>query len=423
MPRISTRRRLIYRLRKSVKRRECNSAIRLLLSLSDSSEDEKDLQLVQRFEDICSKRYSERHPYRKKRGRYAWDEYLNENSALLNNTEFLCLFRLSRESFRKLEDVLSETSTFKKIHKYKAPRPLRQQLLVFLYRVGRYGSSGSTHEVSLYFGIGNGSVRNYVSNIVSALKELENEVVSWPSSDEREAMKVRLAATGFRHCIGIIDGTLIPLTHKPKDFHECYYSRKGFYAISALIVCDDLGRITYYYSGWPGSTHDNRVLRCSKLFKNRADYFEPMEYLLGDSAYSDSAIMVQSFKKARNEGMLPRDKELFNSHLARVRIKSEHCIGMLKGRFPCLRGMNTFIKHGGKEVKEVVDILASCAVLHNLLLDYDDIIPQEWYEELEGQLDTDVVDEIENFVTVRSVTEEDISRRDTVFDSIIESFA
>ena len=294
---------------------------------------------------------------------------------------------------------------------------------MFLYRVGRYGNSGSTHEVSLYFGIANGSVRNYIDNIVKALKELEPEVVSWPSCTEREEMKVRLAASGFRHCVGIIDGTLIPLTRKPKEFHECYYSRKGFYAINALVVCDDDARITYYYAGWPGSTHDNRVFRCSNLYKKRADYFEPMEYLIGDSAYSDSAIMVQAFKKNRNEGHLPRDKETFNTHLARVRIKSEHCIGMLKARFQCLRGLSVFIMNGKKEVKEIVDILSSCAVIHNLCISYDDCIPQEWYEGLADQIDTEIADEIENYRTVENVTAQDISRRDTVFNSIVENFA
>ena len=110
-------------------------------------------------------------------------------------------------------------------------------------------------------------------------------------------MKVRLASTGFRHCISIADGTLIQLTTCLKQFHECYYCRKSFYSLNTLTVCNNQGRITYYYAGWPGSTHDNRVLCNLKLYSKREDFFAPLEYILGDSAYSSSSVMVQAFKK------------------------------------------------------------------------------------------------------------------------------
>ena len=193
--------------------------------------------------------------------------------------------------------------------------------------------------------------------------------------------------------------------------------------MNVLIICDDKGKITYIYAGWPGSTHDNWVLRNSRLYVKREDYFSPLEYILGDSAYSSSSVMVQSFKKTHNEGRLPRDKEFFNTHLAKVRIRSEHCIGMLKGRFQCLKGMNTFIRDGKKDVKHIVDIISSCAVLHNLLLNYKDEVPQEWYEDLMNETDFSISDDIENINTVGGVGEDEECRRTAVFNSVIENFA
>ena len=108
-------------------------------------------------------------------------------------------------------------------------------------------------------------------------------------------MKDRLLATGFRQSVGIIDGTLIFLDRKPGENFECYYSRKSEYAINCSIVCDDNCRVIYFLAGWPGSVHDNCVLYNSDLFKNKAKYFDTNEYLLGDSAYSASQIMVQAF--------------------------------------------------------------------------------------------------------------------------------
>ena len=119
---------------------------------------------------------------------------------------------------------------------------------------------------------------------------------------------------------------------------------KGGYAINALIVCDDQARILYIYAGWPGSAHDNRVWRNSKLFKDKRAYFRDREYLLGDSAFSALPVMVQSFKKNALTGYLEPEKEFFNTKLGSLRIKSEHCIGLLKGRFPCLKKINACIR-------------------------------------------------------------------------------
>ena len=110
--------------------------------------------------------------------------------------------------------------------------------------------------------------------MVSALHEIIEEVVAWPDSEERIETRNRLQAYGFRHCVGIIDGTLVLLEFRPESYHECYFSRKSVYALNVMIVCDDRKKVIYYTAGWPGSTHDNRVFRNCNLFNNRGDYLE-----------------------------------------------------------------------------------------------------------------------------------------------------
>ena len=425
MPRISDRQKIIRQIQSEVDLRQNLSELRLLLSESDSFEDEVDLYYLSLLEEMSTRRYATRSSYRQRSGRLRWEEYLDQDSDIMNDTEFLRTFRMSRQSFRILEQELRQTPMYaprQNVGGRRTPRPLYQQLLVFLYRIGRFGNSGSDHEVGLYFGIASGSVRNYVLNIVQALKHMEDEVVSWPTEEERNEMKVRLTSTGFRHCVGIADGTLIPLLRKPKVFHECYFCRKSIYAMNVLVVCDDRARIIYYLAGWPGSTHDNRVLKSSQMYTNRESFFSPLEYVIGDSAFSNSSVMVPAFKKGRNETVLPREKELFNTLLAKVRIKSEHCIGLLKARFQCLKGLNTWIKDGENDVKFIVDLFSACTVLHNLLISFNDEIPQEWYEELAEGIDSEIVDLIESEDTVQSIDAEDGNRRTAVFNSIIEMF-
>jgi len=76
--------------------------------------------------------------------------------------------------------------------------------------------------------------------------------------------------------------------------------QKGNYAIKALFVCDDKAKITLVEMGWPGSIQDNRVWSNSDVYLSKEKYFSNKEYLLGDSAFSASMVMVRAFKKGTN---------------------------------------------------------------------------------------------------------------------------
>jgi hypothetical protein len=131
--------------------------------------------------------------------------------------------------------------------------------------------------------------------------------------------------------------------------------------------------------------------------------------------------MVQAFKKHPGCARLPRDQENFNTTLAKVRIVSEHCIGILKGRFGCLKRSNIKFKKTNKEVKELVDIIGACIVLHNLLINYDENdIPKEWYDQMKDNIDWSMYDEEAH--ERANIADEEVSRRETVFQSIINNY-
>jgi hypothetical protein len=131
--------------------------------------------------------------------------------------------------------------------------------------------------------------------------------------------------------------------------------------------------------------------------------------------------MVQAFKKRMYSSHLPPDEKRFNTELAKVRIASEHCIGILKGRFQCLKRNNIQLKSGKKEVKELVDLIGACIVIHNLLINYnEDEIPKEWYEQIKEDIDWTEYDEAED--TISQQYKESGNRRDTVYESFIRNY-
>jgi hypothetical protein len=73
---------------------------------------------------------------------------------------------------------------------------------------------------------------------------------------------------------------------------------------------------------------------------------------------------------------MPANKIFFNNKIAKPLAKSEHCIGILKGRFQFLK--QSPIRIGRKDdTKRMIHLFMICCILHNLLIDKK--IPDEWY--------------------------------------------
>ena len=84
--------------------------------------------------------------------------------------------------------------------------------------------------------------------------------------------------------------------------------------------------------------------------------------------------MVPALKKGHNAN-LSEDRKYFNTKLAKVRIKSKHCIGILKARFEHLQGHRWVIQ--SKHDFDVILLMTMCpCILHNLLINH--AIPQDW---------------------------------------------
>ncbi|KAE9273754.1 hypothetical protein PR003_g29809, partial [Phytophthora rubi] len=376
-------------LRRIVEKRSIAGATRDLLSDHDASEEELDEYWQLEYEGVLATRYLERSKhYRRRKDR--WRKLLNDRE-YMNDTEFHEHFRLERAVFWRLVNLVKDDPVFLS----KETKPFRGgavlHLLLLLKFLGTYGNDNSSSKIGLFLGIASGSAHNYLFRASSAVLRLEKATVSWPDDIERRMIAQRMQDKyGFVNCVGITDGTLFPLAAKPRHHGEDYYNRKASYSVNGLVTCDDMARIRNLVVGWPGSTHDNRVWTNSPMMIQSHDYFNHNEYLLGDSAFQVSAIMIPAFKNPLKAMMNPRQK-FFNSKLAKARIKSEHCIGLLKMRFPYLREIRVKLSKKRKHMRRLIKYVTCASILHNLLI--AEPIPQNWRDELnrqiKGKLDDD----------------------------------
>jgi len=85
-----------------------------------------------------------------------------------------------------------------------------------------------------------------------------------------------------------------------------------------------------------------------------------------------------------------------NSVIPKIRIRSEHLVGLLKGRFQCLKGLRQAITSIRSQLL-AIEMVRTCLILHNLILDVehapDDIGEWEWV--IDGLVEEDVTGDLE----------------------------
>jgi hypothetical protein len=326
----------------------------------------------QRYETEVTSRYStvSRINYRNGNPLAVYLEDLNEDNPWLNEAEFKDKYRMTRSSFWLIVGLIKDHPVFQRGGRGRKQAPVEHQLMTFLCFVGTEGNGMSDRRARGVFRLGKGTVTVYKDRVVKAINAcMFEEYVTWPDEEERRDIAERIRAEfGLPNCIGVADGTLLPLAFRPatEDYAD-YKGRKMLYTLTMLVVNDDKRRIRYFNAGWPGSTHDDRVFRNSRIVQQLAEHFRDTEYIIGDSAYSPTDYMISTYKKPVGAPMQP-DKEVFNTKLSKPRVSSEHTIGILKGRFPFLRSIRMRLT-GRRSFKKILRYITACVVLHNFLVE------------------------------------------------------
>lgn len=402
MPRTSKRRRFIKRLSRNLQQRKSLLAISMLSDDSGSSSDDSGGSSSSRSDTGAiiyaaaynsskeklafaeKSRYLFRTGYRKS-NQDVFIKDLNAGSdderPWLTDEEFKKKYRMSREALDFIADKIKDDKVFKNKRGPKQMNP-KHQLMVLLDYLGTEGCGANLPKQRAYFKIGHGSVKNCRKRALKAILRSLEGYYEWPDEHERRNIaKCFKKEFDLPNCVGVMDGTLFPLEFAPEKDPEDYHGRKYNWSLTCLVVSDQKRRIRWYVSGYPGSAHDNRMLRKSPLKLDKEEWFGLYEYIICDTAFDPSENVVPAYKASpgQTEPADP-DERLFNGVMTTPRVSSEHVNGMWKGRFPWLRMVPNKIK-SEKTLKDILKYIHCTVLLHNLLIEFGDEHVQSWERE------------------------------------------
>lgn len=115
-----------------------------------------------------------------------------------------------------------------------------QRLAVWLYRLGRSGNGSGVRDTSTQCQCSVGSVVNWTNMILAGLEELEPEIMTFATEDERAR-----ASAWVQEKTGVedwgrgwlaVDGTLIDLASRPGLNQREYFTHKGTHALNIAPV-------------------------------------------------------------------------------------------------------------------------------------------------------------------------------------------
>jgi len=240
---------------------------------------------------------------------------------------------------------------------------LQLQLAINLYRPGHYGNACSVDAVADLFGVSVGAVVKSSRRVVKALVSLAPVHIRWPNAQRREQLSsYETSKFGFQGCIGATDGTTFPLAYQPALHPWTYYDRKSRYSLSGLITCDWDCSLTNVVVGCTGAAPDTFVQALAEWSEHSNIFFSAGQYLLADKGMLYTRHVIGPFKRPECKTAAGKN---YNYQLARLPVKSEHTIGILKGRWGSLKELQVGLASDAHFSFAMEWIVAFC-VLHNV---------------------------------------------------------
>jgi hypothetical protein len=147
---------------------------------------------------------------------------------------------MTRSSFWLIVDLIKDHTVFQS--KWRRQAPVEHQLMTLLCFLGTEGNGMGDRRGRSVFRLGKGTVTLCQDRVIQAILDcLFEDSIKWPDIDERRIISERIRADfGRPNCIGVLDGTLLPLAFWPstEDYAD-YKGRKLLYTLTMLVVNDD----------------------------------------------------------------------------------------------------------------------------------------------------------------------------------------
>ncbi|XP_069744205.1 uncharacterized protein [Narcine bancroftii] len=251
-----------------------------------------------------------------------------------------------------------------KMHRPNLQRPLepRLQLAVALWW---YATPCEYQSISTIFGIGISTVCMVEQKVTAALRKfLDKRFISLPSGTRPQETIDGFAQRGYPMCAGAIDGSHILIIDPGWMLQPTTIAKGGIrWFIKQRLTTDSASNV---FVGWPGHTHDARVLANSPLYRKAdtsshvskdVEGVEVPAHLVGDAAYPLRNWLMKGFTQHL---VLDQDQRRFSKALNSAGIVVEHAFAHLKGRWRCLSQLLDI------STTLVLDVVFACYVLHNM---------------------------------------------------------
>lgn len=119
--------------------------------------------------------------------------------------------RMSKSCFWKLAEVIQDNPVFSNQFQ-RDQDPVHHQLLVTLFRLGKYGNGAGIGHTASYLSLGDGTAEIFTWRCLKAIYDLRATYITWPKAEERASIAARIAHNYiFGNCVGMLDGSLIPV--------------------------------------------------------------------------------------------------------------------------------------------------------------------------------------------------------------------
>lgn len=299
-------------------------------------------------------------------------EWWGHQVETLSEKDFQRLYKVGRERFCWLEDLIRDDVEPDAIGKYMAIVSSgsyinsRTMLAVTL----RFLAGSNVHDICMIHGVSDSAFYPAVWKVIDALdRHLEvdnidpNDIVALDKLSE--AMHHRSKGT-IQGCIGALDGMAVKIG-RPKatcsTTPSYYFNRKGFYSVNLQAIADANRKFLWYSMATCGGTHDSLAWKVTKLAMDLAA--TPLPYgmfIAGDDAYACSNQLITPYSTQSCTSEFP-ERDHFNFYQSRCRINVECAFGMLVIRFGILRRPQIH------DLKYVPTVTAVCMKLHNLCID------------------------------------------------------
>jgi hypothetical protein len=333
---------------------------------------------------------------------------------------FVSMLRVTPESFEYLTRLIEDHPVFQS-NSPKAQAPVEYQLAVTLFRMGRYGNGAGVRDIARQAGISEGAVEAFTARCFVAILAQHDTFCCKPTQAEIEVEKQwiedQIGVPEWRDGWLMYDGTIVVLFKKPGLHSDAYFTRKMNYGLNVQIgnLPSNL-QIVDYSHGMMGSAHDASAFEHTAAARYPLWLFTANEFAWADSAYTLTSHMIPVHKKP---AALEPNRAKFDGAVAHLRVRSEHCMGALKGRWQCLRGLQVSINSKRDHILACRWITVAI-ILHNIVISQEGNRWSDYYiSQYDMAEEPDLPDELQVPILASVRNGDGEARRDELIEALL----